>query len=279
MTRRIKITDLWRLLTSEPLIPFVAIGAIVFLLYAWTLPDDPNRIEVNSSAMDFLAEERELVLGRQLSQNERQQLVANYIEEEILLREAYARGLDQQDASIRLRLVDKMRFMLTEEPVDPTEDTLHQFYLDHQQLYLEPARISFEHIFFSKALPPNEAENLLVNLSKGSKVSDLGEAFWLGSNLINYSKPDLTVILGSAFTDQVFHSEPQRWSGPYQSIKGQHFVKITELQAPKFRDFEEVKHFVKEDWGIYRRRFMLEQQLEQLKRKYQIVDLVGDKSI
>jgi len=118
----------------EPLVQFLLLGAALFGLFAlWggpaTGPVGQYHIVITSGMV------QNLIVSYQRSENhpptdaELKNLINNYIQEEILNREARALGLDQDDTVIRAHLRDKMKFYLETpaEDATPTEEQLAAF--------------------------------------------------------------------------------------------------------------------------------------------------------
>jgi hypothetical protein len=76
-------------------------------------------------------------------------VVSDYIDEEVLLREAYREGLDRGDPRIRRWLIDKVEFLLAEEPAEPTPAELDALFREHAEKYRTPRAVSFDHVFFA----------------------------------------------------------------------------------------------------------------------------------
>src|SRR5262245_24364585 len=98
-----------RALLREPLVQFLAIGGLLFLLYEWRgrSPAGSNRIVVTPAAVDRLAAGYARVWERPPSDAELKGLIDDYVREEMAAREATAIGLDRDDAVIRGRLRQK----------------------------------------------------------------------------------------------------------------------------------------------------------------------------
>ncbi len=78
--------------------------------------------------------------------------IQQLIEEEVLYREGKALGLGQNDAVIRRRVAQKVKFLIQDLTVDrePSEAELHDFFAANHPLFEEPARLSFTHVYFSE---------------------------------------------------------------------------------------------------------------------------------
>src|SRR3972149_10167203 len=93
----------------EPLLQFAAAGGLLFLAHALWAPSDSNRIVVTKELAEALATEREELLLRPLTNEERERVVSAFIDEEVLLREAYRQGVGRGDPRIRRGAVRKGR--------------------------------------------------------------------------------------------------------------------------------------------------------------------------
>src|SRR5919201_631794 len=119
---------LWRFVRREPLAQFALAGGLLFALSpVRSNPFARERIIVSADTVRQLVADRELLLGRPMSPDERRALVGGYIDDEILVREAYARGLDREDGAVRRRLLEVMRFVIGDEPPEPTPAQLREF--------------------------------------------------------------------------------------------------------------------------------------------------------
>ena len=110
-----------------------------------------DAIVATSEVVSDLEEERRALLGRALTDVERQRLLEDWVDQEVLVREAYRRGLDRGDGVIRHRLVEKMRALLAEKRKEPSREELLAFHLEHEERYRSPARVSLEHVFVGKS--------------------------------------------------------------------------------------------------------------------------------
>ena len=97
-----------RALLRSPLLHFVSLGALVYVAQAVTQapPADPQtafEIELEASVLAELDRRFSETMGRGPSPEERDRMIAAEVEEEILFREAVARGLlERADGHCRL---------------------------------------------------------------------------------------------------------------------------------------------------------------------------------
>lgn len=207
-------------LAREPLIGFLLIGALIFWWDGQRASE--NSIVIDAAVIEKLVEEREMVLERQLSADERAAIQQNFIDQEILLREAVDRGLHMSDGRVRHRLSDKMMFLLVDEPLPPTAEQLDQFYEVHKQRYVTARRVSFEHQFFGD--DESAARAVLLNLPGSESIEE--QYFWLGNRLEQMSAQDLVGVLGTDFTRSLEDLPEGEWRGPIASNRGWHLVRI-----------------------------------------------------
>ena len=219
-----------------------------------------------------LEEERKELLGRALTDTERQRLLEDWVDQEVLVREAYRRGLDRGDGVIRHRLVEKMRALLAEKPKEPSREELLAFYRENEERYRSPARVSLEHVFVgrSDAAARARLEALLPQLRGGADFRRMGERFWLGPTLEAVTATELGRVLGDDGAKAVFALDPGTWTGPIASIRGLHLVCVTERRPSEAAPFEAVAGAVREDWYEWRERETLRFRIEELKKRYRI---------
>ena len=100
----------WR----EPLFHFLLGGAALFLLYGAVTGDRaarPDRIVVGEARVASLAATFQRTWLRPPTRAELDALIQDFVDEEILYREALELGLDRNDLVVRRRLRQKMEFL------------------------------------------------------------------------------------------------------------------------------------------------------------------------
>ena len=147
---------------KDPLIHFLLLGGLLFLLYAWRGEpegEDSFRIVVTEAEVDAARQALALLHGQSPTE---EQVLATFeprIKDEILYREALALGLGEDDALVRARLTEKMLFLTQDvvEPATPTEGEVGAFFEEDPSRFFVPATVSFEQRFFS---PSSRTEDL-----------------------------------------------------------------------------------------------------------------------
>lgn len=204
-------------------------------------------------------------------------LVQSYIREEVLYREALALGLDRDDQVVRRRLAQKIEFLAQDLATagEPGEAELRTFYEEHPEIFEEPARITFSHIYINAdkhgADSVAVAERQLTDLEKGADPNQLGDRFMLQSEYLRKSPDEVARHFGRQFAEAIFQVEPGTWAGPVQSGYGLHLVLVDVVEAAFQPPFEEVRQPVRDEFMSYRRREVDELFFNKLREGYEVV--------
>ena len=269
---------------SEPLVHFLAIGALLFSGYAWLhrggsggSDNGIGPVRITTQEIAFLREAWGRLQQREPRREELQALVAGYLKEELLGREARAMGLEQNDPIIRRRLAQKVEFIVndTARLAAPTDDDLRRFYKDHIESFQTPARVSFTHVFFNPETRGDaeaDAKTALTALSLGAMTTrDIGDPFPIDAD----DRDDIQQIVagrfGGQFATAVFALQPGAWHGPVASSFGLHLVRVTEAKPSRQLAFSEVEPQVRDRWRVEHERVANEQYYESLLEKYGVV--------
>ncbi len=108
----------------EPLVHFLLLGAALYWVASpsqRSVPARQTRIEVPAAEVRRMREEWTMQWHRPPRPRELQNLIDEYVREEVLYREAMAMGLDRNDDVVRRRLVQKMEFLEQSGSAAPTE--------------------------------------------------------------------------------------------------------------------------------------------------------------
>lgn len=257
---------------KEPLIHFLLIGALLFFGYGLfnREPEAGMRtVQITTAEANWLKETWARQWHRPPSEAEFQGLLAGYLKETLLAREAEAMGLAQNDTIIRRRLAQKMEFVVqdTARLVDPDDEALRHFHDANPSRYQRPANVSFTQIFF-KTLPA--AGQALAQLPKRHPDS-LGDPSMLARD---HAGADLQAVqsqFGEAFGTQLFASEPGQWLGPLASTYGFHLVWVNDRQLATVRPFVEIRSQVLGDWQRDQQDKAGERYFVELRKKYTVV--------
>ncbi|MBE1284627.1 MAG: peptidyl-prolyl cis-trans isomerase [Rhodobacteraceae bacterium] len=266
----------------EPLIQFLVLGALVFGLYG-LVSDAPEPVQNNEIVItqDTIEQARARFAAtwqRQATEQELDTLIDALIVQEILVREAEALSLDQNDTVIRQRLVQKMTFLLDAAAAaqPPAQEELQRFFDENADTYRAPAQLAFDQVYLGTS-PDNAAiSGTLSALRTGAAPQDLGESTLLPAQvpLSQYRTVDAT--FGNGFFNQIEGLEDDNWSGPIQSGYGLHLVRITDRVVPALPDLEQISDRVAEDLNRLRAQDLQQQQIDRLRDRYVVVFPKGE---
>lgn len=226
----------------DPLTMFVAVAALLFGVY-WAMGRHANAIAVSAVTQAGLADNYKLMTGRMPDAVEKKKLVDDYVTDEILFREAVARGMHLTDRSTRARLVDRLRFLIAGAPKTPAEADLLDFYAEHGELYRAEPQISMTQVYFTKMPPAPEA--ILAALNRGERID--GDDLWMGRTFPDYGESMLRGMFGAQVVDAARKAPPGVWVGPYPSARGVHYLKIEHRNPPQLMRYTDVRDQVRQD--------------------------------
>lgn len=275
-------------LAKEPLVHFLLLGLLLFVLYAFVKKTDEGdsfRLVVSKSQIEAKKKEWEALNGRKPSKEELRKIVDDYVRQQIFYREALVMGLNENDAVIQQRLAQKLEFLEKDvsEQIELTGDAIRQWYAGHPELYSEPARVAFKHLFFDEDVgkgdvrkqdAPQEAKNVLEKLLSGESKEDetQGDKFVLRSEYPLQSEKEIFRLFGKEFSEALFEFETLKWQGPVRSDYGVHLVKILDKAESTVKDFSEVKDRARQDLLLERQRQANELRYQKLLEKYDVVE-------
>jgi len=267
---------------KEPLFHFLLIGMGIFLLYGLiaNVPvDEKNSINVSVSHANRMVSLWEKRWQRPPTQEEFNGLVKQYINEEVLYREALAMGLDKNDPVVRRRMAQKVKFISENIiTIDTPSDDVLQTYLDtHASKYQLAGEITFRHIYFNPAKHDvsmeDEAKQLLTKLldvNSGIDVNNVGDSFLHGTIFTNLKEFELNRLLGKEFTQELFKQAVGKWAGPLTSGYGLHLIYIESKIATQTASLVMAKQSVLKDWMSDERKKANEAFVLNLREQYKV---------
>jgi len=270
-----------RRMIRQPLVHFLAAGLVLFAVATFL----EHRSRANSTAIHVSAAEirrLEDVWSRQYGRNPRpaeiQNLIDDYVREEIYYREALGSGLDKDDSIIRRRLVEKMEFLSQEiAGGEPDEKELQTYFERNQKKFEVPAQIAFSHIFFSPAKRgvtlEDDARKALAILgahADSQAETKVGDAFMLQNEYPLQTRDEVKGLFGEEFAKGLFQLAPGQWEGPIRSSYGLHLVRITQLVPSHTPQLAEVRSQVVTDFKNERLRTASEAYYARLRGRYRV---------
>jgi hypothetical protein len=243
-------------LLQEPLVHFLIAGALLFVGYTWLNHGEVDNtgkgarvVRITANEIEWLTHTWTRQWQRPPTADELKGLVADYLKEELLSREARTLQLDVEDTIVRRRLAQKMEFFIedTARLATPSDEELRQFYEANHERFQPSTRITFRHVFFSRdhqggaAAAAAHAQQQLLKLDASDEAAALGDRFLLEYEFTNADEQTIANLFGPDFARQVFALDPNQWRGPIASSYGLHLVRVSQRQASRTLDFAEVR--------------------------------------
>jgi PPIC-type PPIASE domain len=268
----------------EPLLHFLVIGLALFALYATMASGRRDagtvsrEVVVTQGRIRSLGETFARQWNRPPSQEELDGLVAAFLREEVLMREAQALGLDRDDTIVRRRLAQKMEF-LTEDllaAAEPTEDTLRAYLASHPERFAEDDRVTFSQIFLDPTARGGSLEqdaSKLLSLLNGPNAPApalLGDSRMLEPRLENLPRRDVEAQFGAEFAAALEELPEGQWHGPLPSGYGVHLVRVEARTTSSLPPFDVVREDVAREWSAAKRVELREAQYRALLARYRV---------
>ena len=264
-------------LLREPLLHFFVLGALLFVVFAFKTDDalqSPDDIIVDSMRVDAVAAQFERVWKRSPTPDELQNLVENWVREEVLYREGMALGLDRNDPLLRRRIAQKMEF-ISEELVEPTPSAaeLEEWVATRADNYRIDSRFSFRHVYFNPSAHGNAFEAKVEEAGRALAAGEIpaGDVTLLPVELENAALSEVRRTFGEAFAESLLGLPVGEWAGPIASGYGLHFVRIDWMQPSRVPELDEVRDAVERDYRADRTRELKDQFYETLRERYNVV--------
>jgi hypothetical protein len=269
-------------LLREPLVHFIALGALLFAIHAWLNPATPDvaskEIAISEGRVRSLAENFRRTWQRAPTREELDGLIEAHVREEVMVRAALALGLDRDDAIIRRRLQQKVDFLIEEAALaEPASEAELMAYLQaHADKFRSAPRLSFEQVYLDPARRgtrlADDAAALRARLAAGSTPPEqAGDRLQLlQSRYVDLSQDEIDRLFGEDFARALSALPVGQWAGPVNSGYGAHLVRIETLSPGKVPPLAEVRPQVEREWAHARRQAQARSAYEALRAKYTV---------
>jgi hypothetical protein len=269
-----------RRLLREPLVHFLLIGGLIFLLYAAVsdpVPAPVNTIVIGPERIEQLAKSYQATWRRPPSADELDRIIDEAVREEVYYREALALGLDSNDTIVRRRLRQKMEFLGDSGAalVEPAAGELEAYLLTNEARFQRSPLLAFEQLFLGQDPGPGRSEEILTML-RSDRVADpssLSSSTLLPRQLGLSSRETVDGIFGQGFFEQLFELPRGRWSGPLESAYGIHLARIDERVEARLPVLAEIRETVLRDWKAMKAQQIRELHYARLRANY-VVEII-----
>ena len=275
-----KNTSILQRFLREPLLHFIAIGGLFFLIYTAVndIGENPtDTIAITPERISQIATVFKGVWNRIPTAEELDNLIEEEVRSEVYYRDALALGLDKNDAMVRRRLRQKMEF-LTDTGIylqEPSTGELETFFAANEQTYHSEPRLAFEQIYLGESPPEDTVSQTLKTLRSETAIdpSTVGQHTLLPAQL-KLSPPDaIDSVFGKGFYNQIAELTPGEWAGPVASVYGTHLIRTLDGQPARIPPLEEVRDFVLQHWKSAKAQENREQDYAKRRSRY-IVEIL-----
>jgi len=278
---------------KQPLLHFLSVGLGFFLLFKILNPQQEDyktivvdkdvlltHLQYRSKAFNNDVFEKRLA---EMPADELNQIIQEYVREEVLYREAIALGLDQEDYIIKRRMIQKVEFM-TEGVVDaliqPTDKEINQYYQENKENYFLPPQVTFTHVFFSieqsnREQAAKSAEKEYKYLNKHALPFEMatsrGDRFHYHTNYVERDPKYVASHFSKTFAERIFEASPSnQWIGPFESAYGYHLVMVTSSEPGRYSELTEIWDKVKQDTKYWQKQQRNNETIQALVDTYQV---------
>jgi hypothetical protein len=264
------------------LLQFLVLGAALFGLFGLIDKKEANapaKIVITAGRVANLADGFTRTWRRPPTEQELQDLVENYIRDEVFYREGKAAGLDRDDVVIRRRVRQKMEF-IAEDMVgaEPSEEQLAAYFASHSERFRVEDRLTFRHVFLSATKRTSamdgdamQVANVLAHADATVETAALGDPFLPGEEFHAVSQSEVARTFGEDFAQQLTLVEQGRWLGPISSSFGEHFVFISERVPGGLPPLDVARQTVHRELANARRLEAVQKLYHTLRERYEIV--------
>ncbi|WP_425046274.1 peptidyl-prolyl cis-trans isomerase [Primorskyibacter sp. S87] len=267
-------------LIREPVVHFLVLAGLLFAIQALFARDSRDLIVVDAATQEFLFNREEELLLRQLTDDDKQNIIQSFVEEEILVREAVKRGFSDS-SRIRALLLQNMRFFIAGDLPEPSDKDLRAYFEANPETFRSPPSLDLKHVMYDA--DSEVPLDVLEQLNSGTDPAILGDsALNYGKTLRFMDQTRLVQSFGSETAQQVFEklNEGDGWHGPFTTPTGSvHFLKVIGKNEPRLPDFEVAKDWISTHWMADTSRALMDRELRSLEPDYriEIEPLQGDK--
>lgn len=296
----------WKAIAREPLFHFLVIGAVLFAIDAWRNPDrekaptmaappaapvpaggsrghgdSPDRqgaatgpIIVDADVVARARIQAERRLGKAPTGAELDAEIERWVDEEVLFREAIARGLERDDPVIHRRIADRMMFVLEQSLIvtEPTDAELQAWFESRRTEWSQPARIDFTHVFVagSDAAAAARIGELETALTTGAAAERLGDVFPGGRRYRGRKLADLALAFSDSFVGGLDAQPVGVWKRR-TSRHGLHLVRVDRVEAGRAADLATARLDVRKSLLEQKRAAELGTAMQRLRARWEIV--------
>ena len=278
--------------TAQPVVQFMGIGLVMFLINTYILQADSSKNENEYNVFLTAGEVKSMEQiwlskwQRPPTELELEGMINQRVEEAILFKEAVKIGLDKNDDIIRQRMSQKLEFLSNDlvKPDSATAEEVRLYFDENIENYTSPANITISQLFVNPKTHGDQLEKeinkRLEKLNKmdasSSDISKYGDQFSLQTYYPDKSQLELAKLYGTAFATNIFELETNKWLGPVNSQYGAHLVYVNHKNQAVVPEFDNVKELVIVDLQREKQEKLNNLYLDGILSRYKVIIEDGD---
>jgi hypothetical protein len=268
---------MFKRLAREPLVHFLLLGLLLFLLYELVGGSGGDRtIRVDDKVVAALTAQFTRTWQRPPTPDELRGMVDSYVRDEIFYREGMAVGLDRDDPLIKRQVRQKFEILAEESEAfkPPTDELLLDWMKAHPERYAEPSVVTFDQVLIDPVGHGRGTEGMVksvrARLAAGADPATVGDGRMLPPRIV-YMPLDLVARdFGGDFAKDLGAAKVGGWEGPIKSGYGLHLVRVERRIPGRMPELSQVKAVVARDWEADRRSKAVDAYYRRLRSEYQV---------
>lgn len=216
----------------QPLLYFALLGALVFGL-DYGLTRRADSVVVTPEVQEEVRLQLEQSLQRPPSDSEVTRATDEWVDLELLHREAEKLGLQHNDAVVRAHLARKLELIVRERSIvaEPSEAEVRAEFEANRDRYTGPETFDVTHAFVlqprNQPPDPERVEQVLELLRAGADPRTAGDHFPRGPRFSRITRPRLEQIIGAELSPLLEPNKTSQW----QRVEGHRGVHLIRLEA------------------------------------------------
>jgi len=272
-------------LFKKPAVHIILLGLIVAaaILIAKGPPSADASRRVVVTGADLLQQRAAFMRTwqREPTANELRGALEQHIRQEVLYREALARGYDRDDLVVRRAMQQKMEFLAASQAMQepPTEEEIEAFFALRQERYRLPAVLTFAQVYISPDQRGVEAEQHAIDLlarlrsedPEPAALASWGDPIMLETSYADRTEREVSAAFGDLFAEAAVRLPIGTWEGPVSSGYGLHLVKVLRREESRVPDWREVAGRVISDLEFEAKASARDQLYQEIAQNYEVV--------
>ncbi|MBA4286727.1 MAG: hypothetical protein C0434_14465 [Xanthomonadaceae bacterium] len=202
-----------------------------------------------------------------------------WLDEEVLVREALARGYALDDQIVRRQLQRRLRSaLLAEAPPTPVDDAaLAGWLAAHADRYQAQPRWSFEQVYLSRATHGAALDAAAAAVgarlaASPDQTAALGDPFPQGRRYEQVSSAQVEAAFGGPLLQRLAACAPNRWCGPVTTSLGAHWLRLHAAEPARTLTLDEARSHLRADLEHEQQQQQLRAGLDRLRAGWRLVD-------